>query len=442
MVQTLLFALTFAAAGAITLAVVRRAEFRAAHAEIEEYEDDVSDRLTHQGLANLVAHSRTHREPTRDFRLQDAQGRALAGGLPAPPASAPAKRKVWLSYSASAAGPVLAYSRSEPNGWRLTVGEYLSARERQDDATLLAIAGLAAAAAAVGMAGGAWVSRAVLRRVDAMAQTIERYAGGERETRIERGGHGASDLDDLAGSLNSMMDRENRLVEGLRQVSSSIAHDLRRPLAHHNQEIGKALAGPRTTAHYRDALIGASERAGEVLETFQALLHIAELEAGAPGLTLQPIDLDEIAGKVVDAYAARAEEEGRRLDFRPSGASARIRAEPRILGQALANLVENALTHTPPGTRVEVHVEARGPRIIVIDDGPGVPDAIRGKIFDRFFRQDSSRSTPGSGLGLALATAAVGAFGGQLTAEDARPGLRIVAAFNTVPTARRPAGGA
>ncbi|HZZ68744.1 MAG TPA: HAMP domain-containing protein, partial [Phenylobacterium sp.] len=322
--QTLLFALTFAAAGAITLAVVRRAEFRAAHAEIEEYEDDISDRLTQQGLADLVVHSRTHREPTRDFRLEDAQGRALAGGLPAPPAQAPAsaKRKVWSSYSASAAGPVLAYSRPEPNGLRLTVGEYLSARERQDDAILLAIAGLAAAAAAVGMAGGAWVSRDVLRRVDVMAQTIERYAGGERETRIERGGHGASDLDDLAGALNSMMDRENRLVEGLRQVSSSIAHDLRRPLAHHNQEIGKALAGPDTAVHYRDALIGASERVGEVLETFQALLHIAELEAGAPGLTLQPIDLDEIAGKVVDAYAARAEAEGRVLDFRPSGAVA------------------------------------------------------------------------------------------------------------------------
>jgi signal transduction histidine kinase len=313
-------------------------------------------------------------------------------------------------------------------------------REAQDNAILLAIAGLAALVAAIGMASGAWVSRGVLRRVDRMAQSIERYASGDREARIEPAGPRSSELDDLAEALNSMMDRENRLVDGLRQVSSSIAHDLRRPLAHHNQEISRALAGPAITAHYRSALLGASERVSEVLETFQALLHIAELEAGAPGLTLHPIDLDEIAGKVVDAYAPRAEAEGRPLRFSPSGGSVEITAEPRILGHALANLIENALAHTPPGTRVEVRVEAQGPRIVVTDDGPGVPDALRGKIFERFFRQDASRSTPGNGLGLALAAAAIGAFGGQLTAEDAAPGLRLVAVFAAAPSAKRPLG--
>lgn len=445
MVQTLLFAVTFAAAGATTLTVVRRGEVRAAHAEIEEYEDDVTDRLAQQGLANLIARSRSHHEPARDFRLEDAQGHVVAGGFPAPPLPnpMPPKHKFWSSYElhdgSPSAGPLLAYTRPEPGGLRLTAGEYLRVREAQDNAIMLAIAGLAAAVAGVGMVGGVLVSRGVLRRVDGMAQSIERYAGGDREARIERPGRGPSDLDELAGALNRMMDRENRLVEGLRQVSSSIAHDLRRPLAHHNQEIGRALAGPSTTANFRSALIGASERVGEVLETFQALLHIAELEAGAPGLTLQPVDLDEIAGKIVDAYAPLAEAEGRMLNFSPSGGSVEIKAEPRILGQALANLVENALRHTPAGTQVQIRVEASGPRIIVSDNGPGVPDAIRGKIFDRFFRQDASRSTPGSGLGLALATAAIGAFGGKLTAEDAGPGLRLVAAFSMVPSSRRPA---
>jgi signal transduction histidine kinase len=439
-VQTLLFVVTFAAAGATTLAIVRRAEVRAAHAEIEEYEDDVTDRLAQRGLTNLIAYNRTHHDAVHDFRLDDAKGRVLAGGFPAPPIPKPmpAKRKFWSSFAASRVGPVLAYTRPEPGGLRLTVGEYLRAREAQDNVILWAVAGLATVVAAIGMMSGVWISRGVLRHVDGMAQSIERYAGGDRAARIERSGQGASDLDDLAGALNRMMDRENRLVEGLRQVSSSIAHDLRRPLAHHNQEIGKALAGPASTAHYRNALIGANERVSEVLETFQALLHIAELEAGAPGLALCPVDLDEIAGKVVDAYAPRAEAEGRLLSYSPSAGGAEVEAEPRILGQALANLIENALTHTPPGTRVQIRVEARGPRIIVSDDGPGVPEAIRGKIFERFFRQDTSRSTSGNGLGLALATAAFGAFGGNLTAEDADPGLRLVAAFDGAQVVGRP----
>jgi len=438
LLQTLLFAVTFAAAGATALVVVRRAEHRAAHAEIEEYEDDVTERLVQQGPPGLVVYRSNRPDLTRDFRLEDAQGRVLAGELPAPPRPVPplpvpGPRKFWSAYRAPGPSgaplePVLAYTRPEPGGLRLTVGEYLWARERQDDATLLVLVGLAGLVAAIGMTGGLWVSRGILRRVDAMAQSVDRYAGGERGARIARPHHGG-ELDELAGALNSMMDRENRLVEGLRQVSSAIAHDLRRPLARHNQEIETALAGAATTTNYREALIGASGRVDEVLETFQALLHIAELEAGAPGLTLQPVDLEKVAAKMVDAYTPRAEAEGRRLSFTPTGGPALITAEPRVLGQVVANLIENALTHTPPGTAVEVRVDGPARRIVVSDNGPGVPDAIRDKIFDRFFRQESSRSTPGNGLGLALATAAVRVFGGRLTAEDARPGLRLIADF-------------
>jgi signal transduction histidine kinase len=438
LLQTLLFAVTFAAAGATTLVLVRRAEHRAAHAEIEEYEDDVTERLTQQGVAGLVAYRNHRRDPARDFRLEDAQGHALAGGLAAPPTPVLTSRKFWSTYrapgpSAPALEPVLGYTRPEPGGLRLTVGEYLWARERQDDATLLALVGLAGLAAAIGMTGGLWVSRGILRRVDAMVQSVDRYAGGERGARIARSRRGASELDELAGALNDMMERENRLVEGLRQVSSDIAHDLRRPLAHHNQEIARVLAGPAGTAGYRQALVSAAARVDEVLETFQALLHIAELEAGAPGLALQPVDLGRVAAKVVDAYTPRAEAEGRRLSFRPVGGPALITAEPRVLGQAVANLIENALTHTPSGTAVEVRVDGPARRLVVSDNGPGVPDAIRDRIFDRFFRQESSRSTPGNGLGLALATAAVRAFGGELTAADAKPGLELVADFSAGP---------
>ncbi|THD61299.1 HAMP domain-containing sensor histidine kinase [Phenylobacterium sp.] len=438
LLQTLLFVAAFAAAGLLALTAVRRAEHRAAHAEIEEFEDDITDRLVQDGVAGLIARSRSHRhDPARAFRLEDAQGHLLAGDLAPPPGPLPAAPKFWITYRAQdpappnrSLGEVMAYSRPEPGGQRLIVGEYLRLRAQQDDATLLAAAGLAAVVAALGMAGGMWAGRSVLRRVDGMVQSIERYSAGDRAARIAAAGQGGAELDELGTALNSMMDRENRLVEGLRQVSSAIAHDLRRPLAHHNQEIAQALAGARTAAHYRRALVGASARVDEVLETFQALLHIAELEAGAPGLALQPVNLDTLAAKVVEAYAPGAEAAGRSLHFFPGGGAATIEAEPRVLGEALANLIENALTHTPPGARAEVRVEAEGRRVTVSDDGPGVPAALRGKIFQRFFRGDASRSTPGSGLGLALALAAVNAFGGRLTAEDAQPGLRIVADFS------------
>lgn len=437
LVQTLLFAVTFLTVGAAALVGLRQAEHRAAHAELEEFEDDVSDRVIHLGAEGLAARYRTHRhERLRDFRLEDAQGRPLVGDLIPPPGLRPATSKFWSSYRvggspAHPGGDVLAFTHPEPDGLRLIVGEYLGDRERHDDLIVFSLMGLAAAMAVLGVVMGARVSRGVLRRVDGMVKSIDRYASGDRAARVGQGGPSAPELDDLAGALNRMMDRENRLVEGLRQVSSAIAHDLRRPLSHHNQKIREALATARTPQAYRQALTEASARVDEALETFQALLHIAELEAGAPGLALVPVDLDAVAARVVEAYAARAEAEGRPLTLNPSGAAASVRAEPRILGQVIANLIENALTHTPDGTRVEVRVEAQegAPRIVVTDDGPGVPAAIRGKIFERFFRQDASRSTPGSGLGLALAAAAVRAFGGRLWAEDAAPGLRVVAEF-------------
>jgi signal transduction histidine kinase len=103
--------------------------------------------------------------------------------------------------------------------------------------------------------------------------------------------------------------------------------------------------------------------------------------------------------------------------------------EQRVVGRMIANIVDNALIHTPGGTNVVVRVDAKGPRVIISDDGMGVPEAARSRLFERFFRLDASRSTPGSGLGLALAAATAQAFGGRLSAEDAAPGLRIVADF-------------
>lgn len=422
--QTVLFLVVFVAAGAAAFVMIRRAEFSAARAEMVQYEDDTADDLHDHGLPALVAKAGRRRDPGRDFRLQDASGRVLAGGLPAPPrVGAP-----WSTY-ATPDGRVLAFTKIKKNGMVLTVGEYLAVRERKDDALLLASIGLAALVAGLGLAGGVLVGRRIQQRVDQIGQAVARYADGERAVRAPVGRDAGGDLDELAHAVNDLMERENRLIEGLRQVSTAIAHDLRRPLAHHNQEIASALAGPPSPAAYRAALEAAGERVEEVLQTFQSLLHIAELEAGAPGLGLEPVEVNAVARRIVDAYLPMAEEGGRALGLEVAGPPLQVVAEPRILGRALANLVENALVHTPAGSQVMVAVDGAARRLTVRDDGPGVPEAAQRRIFERFFRLDTSRTTPGSGLGLALAAATLQAFGGTMWAEDAEPGLRIVAAF-------------
>ena len=431
-VQTGAFLVAFLLAGVVAVAVIRQIEVRAARAEIAQLEDDMTDLLKARGAGALTARlDAPQHDPSRVFRLEDTTGHRLAGRLPPLwPREGPAR--AWMEASLGAwpgAHHVLAYSRDEAGGLRLTVGEDLSIEDRKNDAILAVIVSLAAAVAGLGLGIGAINGRKVLKRVDAMSQVVEAYAAGDRGARNAVTPRSRDELDDLAQALNRMMVREDGLVEGLRQVSSSLAHDLRRPLARHNQAIAETLASAASEADCREALAAASERVDEVLQTFQALLHIAELEAGAPGLPLAPVDLCEISSNIVDAYTPLAEAGGRGLTLHAPTAPAMIMAEPRVLGRMIANLIENALTHTPAGTQVDVHVAAEGPRLEVGDDGPGVAEAARNKLMERFYRLDASRSTPGSGLGLALAAAVCRAFGGTLSVHAGAPGLRVIADF-------------
>ncbi len=298
--------------------------------------------------------------------------------------------------------------------------------------------GVAAAAVALSLLVGAALARRALARVDEMTGAMRRYGAGELQSRVPAGGRPASDLDQLAAAPNKMLERTSRLMSGLRQVSADISHDLRRPLARHNERITRTLLGPPSTDAYRLALTEARQEIDEVLRTFQALLHIAELVAGAPGLQDEPVDLGEVAGRVVAAFLPLSEEGGRLLRLAPMAArAAQIMATPHLLSQMTANLVENALVHTPVGACIIVAVEAGGLKLTVTDDGPGVPAEARERIFERFTRLDGSRSTPGTGLGLALASAIAQAFHGRLYAEDAAPGLRIVADFSHAPQVLR-----
>ena len=255
--QTCLFLVMFAIAAGAGLVVLRRAEMRAARAEIEQAEDDLSRHILVHGLQGFENDWRgLVQDPGIEIRLEDGAGRPIVGHLPHVALPTPTPHKVVLDFRLDAPPApgrsrdrFLAINHVEPGGMRLTVAENLIVRQRQDNALLLVVASIAALTAALG-------------------------------TGVAVSSRSGTDLDDLARTLNQMMERENRLVEGLRQVSWAIAHDLRRPLAYHNQEISTALQRPASVEGYRAALESASRRIDDVLQTFQALLRIAELEAG------------------------------------------------------------------------------------------------------------------------------------------------------------------
>jgi signal transduction histidine kinase len=216
-------------------------------------------------------------------------------------------------------------------------------------------------------------------------------------------------------------------MESLKQVSSDIAHDMRTPLTRLRNRLEAGQAAPEE----RDlAVEGALADLDAILDTFAAILRIAQIESGVRRAAFRPCDLAAIARTVVDAFAPSAEEARRTLTL-AAAEPVLIDGDPELLTQMLVNLVENALRHAGPSARIEVRAERRegAPILSVVDNGPGVPPAERERLFDRFYRLERSRSTPGSGLGLALVAAVAKLHGGDVHLLDAGPGLEAVVAF-------------
>jgi signal transduction histidine kinase len=232
------------------------------------------------------------------------------------------------------------------------------------------------------------------------------------------------EIDQLVVSLNAMLDRIQHLMEGLRQVSNDIAHDLRTPLGRLRQRLEDAREHATTTAEYSSAADAAIVEADLLLETFSALLRIAQIEAGAQKSAFADVDLSAVARSVGEAYLPSAEDSQHRLELGIEDGVA-LQGDRQLLAQMISNLVENALSHTPAGSTVSLSVTA-GPTITVADNGPGIPADERERVFDRFYRLDRSRTTSGSGLGLALVKAIAGLHGMVITLEDNQPGLRVI----------------
>jgi signal transduction histidine kinase len=278
------------------------------------------------------------------------------------------------------------------------------------------------------IAGGALIASSFLRRIDTITRTSRAIMEGDLSARIPvQGTH--DEIDQLVSSLNAMLDRIQQLLDGLRQVSSDIAHDLRTPLGRLRQHLEDARERAKTTAAYDAATGAAIVEADELLETFSALLRIAQVEAGAQKRGFSDVDLSELVRSIGEVYQPAAEDSQHRLTYKVED-GIHLTGDRQLLAQMISNLVENALRHTQPGSAVSLALRKAGAgfEIEVADNGPGIPESEHGKVFDRFYRLDRSRSTAGSGLGLALVKAIAGLHGLTIRLEDRKPGLGVVLA--------------
>lgn len=321
------------------------------------------------------------------------------------------------------------------SGGVLIVGKSLEpvARLGETFLVLLVFSTLPTVLIALGI--GALIARASARRVERIEAVLDRIAAGDLAARSAEAGQD-DDLGRIGAGVNRMAEKQQAATEALRQVTTDIAHDLRTPL----QRIGVTLQDlesrlpPDGEAH---ALAGAAgEEAERAVGVFRALLQIAQIEGGGAQDRFGPVDLVAVARRIAELYEPSAEDRGDAFVIDLPEGPLTVTGDGDLIGQALANLIENALRHTPPGGEIRVAVEApgqgasgRGARLGVSDTGPGIPEGERDKVLRRLYRLERSRTTPGNGLGLALVAAIAESHGARLDLKDNAPGLAVWLTF-------------
>jgi len=276
--------------------------------------------------------------------------------------------------------------------------------------------------------GGLLIRSALLARIHSLQQTVAAIMRGDLKHRLPSRASRASgdELDTLAQTINRMLDQIEQLVHGIADVSNSIAHDLRTPLAELRSRLEElSLTRPSPTETFAEIEAAVAD-VDSVIRIFNALLRLAEIDTGTRRSDFVQVDLSDLAAKAVEFYLPAAELKNLSLTFRDSGALS-LRGDRVLLAQAVNNLVDNALKYVAEGGHVQVELEREAGgavAIVVADDGPGIAEADKPKATQRFYRGDTSRGTPGVGLGLSLVEAIARLHGGRLELADNHPGLR------------------
>jgi signal transduction histidine kinase len=366
-----------------------------------------------------------------DYRWTSPDGRVVVGALPPPPSS-----EGWATVRRPRPGEAFTLDRfmvltkRMPDGAVLSIGRNLTAEGNETSAVSRALIASGALGVSFCLAMSYLFSRGAWRRIEALARSAGAVTSGKLDARVSiRSARHLDDIDQLGAAFNGMLDRLEEMIAHVRQVSSDIAHDLRTPLSRVRQrleDLRRSGEDPATISLIETDL-------DEVLAMFSALLRLAEIESEGHAVPDGPVDLAELARRMAEIYRPDIESSGRALSLQ--AAPAIVRGDAQLINQALANLLDNVLRHTPPGAPLEIATSRRdGAAVLsVTDRGPGVPAEHRELALQRCRRLDPSRPGSGSGLGLAIVAAIARRHGAQISLADARPGLTVALAFPVAP---------
>jgi signal transduction histidine kinase len=385
------------------------------------YADDGMD-----GLTESIAARERSASNTLAFAVFGQDGRKLAGALDTPMPT-PGLQRIHIrspeggTYSARA----LVTTLSARN--RLVVAADLGPVEAIAK-TILTVFGFGfVAMLVIATVFAVVLGRYLKRRLDRIAQGSRAFASGDLTGRAEVGRHG-DEFDQLAASLNAMLDRIAALLGNLQQVTTDLAHDMRTPLSHLRSHLERLRDSPG--GNRGEMIEVAIDKSDELLNLFAAILRISELEHADLKQHFGPLDLSELVRDLAETHEPIAEDSGHQFRTTSDDKPVLIHGDRELLAQALINLIQNALRHTPSSSRIELGAafEDGHPSLFVRDNGRGIPDEDRHRVLDRFVRLEAARSTPGNGLGLSLVKAISEAHGARLYLRDAEPGLeaRIV----------------
>ncbi len=402
---------------------------RQTEAAIRADAQGLSERWNEGGLPGLVITIRERLEQNVDddaiYLLVDPGMQTITGNLRGWPDPVRRPDVLYELAVVRAGAPTLAQVQRYdlPGGYHLLIGRDVQGRAKLrsllTDALLWGLIVVAVMALA-----GAFIVRSLFRRTLAnVSATAAAISAGDFSRRVRVSGRG-DEFDQLAETINDMLDRIGRLMDGVRQVSNAIAHDLRTPITRARARLEDAALHAETAGELHAAIERATDDLDGIVAVFHALLRISEIEAGSRRSAFTRLDLSAILADVAEMYDPVAEERGLRLVIDvPPGVPAY--GDPDMLRQAITNLTDNAVKFSPSGSVVRLSAAIVGAEIevTVADQGPGIPPEDRSRATERFFRGEAARSTPGSGLGLALVQAVAHLHGGTLRLEDANPGL-------------------
>jgi signal transduction histidine kinase len=381
-----------------------------------------------QALARIISNKATTNIGRRSvYLLTDGEREPIAGNISAWPGAADTASGEWLEFHLSGAGserdPIRArvFRLGPQNEFQLLVGRNVADQRAFQGVIGTAVVWGVALSTGLAIVGGVVMSRSIARRLERINRTAQEVMAGDLDRRVPT--RGADDeFDRLADSLNRMLDQIQYLMDSVRQVSDNVAHDLRTPLTRMRWRLERLAAGEDGGELLEQAIADADG----LLNTFHALLRIAEVESGSRSRFVT-LDLAGLLADVDELYEPVAAAHEQVLETGGDPGPLSIVGDRDLLFQALTNLVDNAVKYTPQGGRIDIAAHGRDGthELVVADSGAGIPEAQREQVLQRFVRLETSRASPGSGLGLSLVAAVARLHNGSIRLEDSEPGLRV-----------------